>query len=47
METIEVDFPGGKRIDAKVGDFSSRPINPRNSAVPPAPLPHSNCFLLP
>jgi len=28
METIEVSFPGGKRIDAKVGDFTIQTDQP-------------------
>lgn len=41
METIEVRFPGGKRIDAQVGDFiiqSDQPAKYGGNSTAPAPF---------
>jgi uncharacterized OsmC-like protein len=41
METIEVSFPGGKRIDARVGDFTiqtDQPVKYGGDASEPAPF---------
>lgn len=41
METIEISFPGGKRIDARVGDFSiqtDQPVKFGGSGTAPAPF---------
>lgn len=41
MQTIEVSFPGGKRIDARVGDFTIRTDQPAKyggDAGAPAPF---------